>query len=68
MSPKPTVAIVTTAQYMLVGMLLKPYCGPSMTYSSAPAMIAMVTTIDRNSRILRRLRHNACISSPLSSM
>ena len=33
-----------------------------------PAMIVMVTTVNRNSRILRRLRHSDCISTPLSSM
>ncbi|KAG1305754.1 hypothetical protein G6F63_016585 [Rhizopus arrhizus] len=68
MSPKPTVAMVTTAQYMLAGMLLKPCSGPSITYISAPAMMVMVITVNRNTSTLRRLRHSDVISTPLSSM
>ncbi|MCY1250993.1 hypothetical protein D9M72_647010 [compost metagenome] len=68
MSPNPTVAIVTTAQYIALGMLVNPWLGPSITYINVPAMIVMVITVNRNSRILRRLRHSDSISTPLSSM
>ncbi len=68
MSPKPTVAMVTTAQYMLLGMLVKPWLGPSITYIMVPAMMVMVMTVNRNNSTLRRLRHSDSISTPLSSM
>ena len=67
MSPKPTVAIVTMAQYMLVGMLVKPCSGPSTTYISAPKMTTSVSTAQTKTKILRRLRQSAPTSCPLSS-
>ena len=66
MSPKPTVAIVTTAQYMPVGMLVKPCAGPSITYISAPKITVMVSRVAMNTAILRRLRTSDWMSTPAS--
>ena len=63
MSPKPTVPIVTTAQYMPVGMLVNPCSGPSTTYISAPKITTIVINAQTNTEILRRLRAIAVIST-----
>lgn len=66
MSPKPTVVIVVTAQYIAVGMLVKPCSGPSTPYIGVPATGTTISTKPRKTRILRGLAAMAearkCIS------
>ena len=59
MSPKPTVVMVVIAQYTEVGMSLKPFYGPSTTYSSVPSTSTAISTADRKTMILRRLAASA---------
>ena len=59
MSPKPTVVMVVMAQYMAVGMLVKPFCGPSITYIKVAISKATIRTNDVNTAILRRLASSA---------
>ena len=68
MSPKPTVVIVTTAQYMPTGMLVKPFSGPSITYISVPITSTTITTNERKMKILRRLAASARPSALYSAM
>lgn len=59
--------MVTTAQYMLTGMLVKPYASPSTTYITVPIMTMTVTMTPRNTVIFRRLAPMAwrsCSASP----
>lgn len=39
------------------GMLVKPFSSPSITYISEPMITTSVTTVKRNTPILRRFRH-----------
>ena len=68
MSPKPTVVIVTTAQYMPIGMLVKPFAGPSTTYINVPITSTTRITNDRKTKILRRLAASALPSALYSAM
>jgi len=54
---------VTTAQYMLVGMLVKPLASPSITYMSAPTITTTVAMPPRNTTIFRRLARSAVMRS-----
>ena len=60
MSPYPTVVMVTIAQYMLLGMLLKPESGtlPSIMYIMVPIDVTSISTKKKNMRILGALIHN----------
>ena len=58
-SPKPTVVMVLMAQYIDVGMLLKPLSGPSTTYITVPNRKTTIMTKDKKMRILRRLASKA---------
>jgi hypothetical protein len=42
-----------------MGMLVKPLAGPSTTYISVPITSTIISTKDRNTRILRRLATSA---------
>ncbi len=59
MSPKPTVVSVVIAQYTDVGMLVKPFSGPSTMYIRVPMISTIISTASRNTMILRRLATSA---------
>ena len=61
MSPKPTVERVTIAQYMEIGMLLKPFSGPSTTYIMDPAKTHIITTANKKTRIFLLICHKALV-------
>ena len=65
-SPKPTVVNVVMAQYTPIGMLVKPFSGPSTTYISVPMIITTSSTKARKTRILRRDARSAWYSAPNS--
>jgi hypothetical protein len=50
------------AQYTEVGILVKPLAGPSTTYIRVPITSTIISTADRNTRILRRLARSAAPS------
>src|SRR5450830_2176756 len=54
-SPKPTVVMVLMAQYMAVGILVKPLSGPSTTYITVPNKNTTIITNDKKIKILRLL-------------
>ena len=54
-SPYPTVVSVTTAQYMLAGILVNPFSCPSMMYISEPMMTTRTMTANMKTVILGRL-------------
>ena len=58
--------MVVTAQYIAVGMLLKPLAGPSSTYMTVPMMSTTIITKDMKIRILRRLVRKARPSAAYS--
>ena len=52
-SPYPTVVIVTMAQYMLLGMLVKPLASPSIRYITDPNILTSNRIENRKTTILR---------------
>ena len=55
MSPYPTVVTVTTAQYILSGILVKPTLPPSTTYIVVPKKVTIAITENRKILILYKL-------------
>ena len=48
---------------MLIGMLVKPFASPSITYMSEPTITTIVMTTSRNTVIFRPLARIACAST-----
>src|SRR5690606_28105028 len=65
-SPNPTVVRVTMAQYMDMGMLVKPLSGPSTINITVPMISTMVTTENKKIWIFIRLDCKASMRYPAS--